>query len=56
MIRKEIIIDQPVERVWEALTQPEEMKNWYFNISNFEPKEEEIFDFIVSFTDRKSVV
>ena len=53
MIRKEIIIDQPVERVWEALTQPEEMKNWYFNISNFEPKEEEIFDFIVSFTDEE---
>lgn len=51
MIRKEIVIDQPVERVWEALTQPEEMKNWYFNISDFEPKEGEIFDFIVSFTD-----
>lgn len=51
MIRKEIIIDQSVERVWEALTQPEEMKNWYFNIPNFEPKKGEIFDFIVSFTD-----
>lgn len=51
MIRKEIVIDQSVERVWEALTQPEEMRNWYFNISNFEPIEGEIFDFIVSFTD-----
>ena len=51
MIRKEITINQPVGKVWNALTQPEEMRNWYFNISNFEATEGEIFDFIISFTD-----
>jgi uncharacterized protein YndB with AHSA1/START domain len=51
MVRKEIIISKPVEKVWNALTRPEEMKNWYFNITNFEAKEGEIFDFIVSFSD-----
>lgn len=51
MFRKKVIINQPVERVWNALTHPEEMKNWYFEISNFEATEGEIFDFIISFTD-----
>lgn len=53
MLRKEIIINNLVENVWNAITQPEEMKKWYLNISNFEAKEGEIFDFIVSFTDEE---
>ncbi len=52
-MQKEIIINQSVEIVWEALTKPEKMKNWYFNISHFEAKEGEIFDFIVTITDEE---
>ena len=51
MYKKEIKINTTVENVWNALTQPEEMRNWYFDISNFEATEGEIFDFVVSFTD-----
>lgn len=51
MFKKEITINQKVDKVWEALIHPEKMKKWYFNISNFEAKEGEIFDFIVSITD-----
>ena len=51
MLRKEITINNSVENVWKAITQPEEMKNWYFNISNFEAREGEIYDFIVSITN-----
>lgn len=45
MYKKEITIKRSAEKVWEALTHPEKMKKWYFNISNFETKEGEIFDF-----------
>lgn len=51
MLQKEVTISERVEKVWDALTQPEEMKHWYFDISNFEASEGEIFDFVVSFTD-----
>lgn len=39
--------------MWKALTQPEEMRNWYFDIPNFEATEGEVFDFVVSFTDEE---
>lgn len=55
MLRKEVIINQSVENVWEALTQPEKMKDWYFSISSFEAREGEIYDFIVSFEDEDGV-
>ena len=51
MYKKEISINTSVEKVWNALTQPEEMRNWYFDISNFEATEGEIFDFVVCFID-----
>lgn len=50
-MEKEILINQTPQKVWKALTQPERMKEWYFNISHFEAKEGEIFDFIVTITD-----
>ena len=53
MLQKKITINNSVENVWKAITQPEEMKKWYFNISNFEAKEGEIYDFIVSITDKE---
>ena len=50
-MRKEITINQSVDGVWKALTQPDIMKKWYFNISNFEAKKGKIYDFIVTITD-----
>lgn len=51
MYKKQISIDTSVEKVWNAITQPGEMKSWYFDIPDFEATEGKIFDFIVSFTD-----
>jgi uncharacterized protein YndB with AHSA1/START domain len=34
----ERIYDAPVEKVWKALTDKEEMKKWYFDIAEFEPR------------------
>jgi len=36
-IIKEISINAPVSRVWQAITNKEEMKHWCFNIAAFEP-------------------
>jgi len=30
-------LDAPVARVWDALTQNEQMKKWYFHIADFRP-------------------
>ena len=30
--------DAPVERVWKAITNKEQMKEWYFDMSDFEPE------------------
>lgn len=35
----------PVEKVWNAITKPEEMKKWYFFVHNFELKEGNVFTF-----------
>jgi len=37
-IVKEVVLDAPVEKVWKALTDKEEMKKWYFDIAEFEPE------------------
>lgn len=34
----ERVFNAPVSRVWRALTNPEEMKNWYFDIPGFTPE------------------
>jgi uncharacterized protein YndB with AHSA1/START domain len=31
MIRKEIVLDAPREEVWEALTDPERLEDWFAN-------------------------
>lgn len=28
----------PIEKVWKAITDKNEMKQWYFNLATFEPK------------------
>lgn len=34
----ERIYNAPVERVWQALTQKEQMKAWYFDLAEFKPE------------------
>lgn len=34
----EISYNAPVEQVWQALTDNEQMKQWYFNIADFKPE------------------
>jgi len=34
----ERIFDAPVERVWKALTDKEQMKQWYFDLAEFKPE------------------
>ena len=34
----ERILNAPVERVWKAITDKEQMKQWYFDIAEFKPE------------------
>ncbi|WP_336687884.1 SRPBCC domain-containing protein [Chryseobacterium bernardetii] len=38
-------INAPVEKVWKALTDKDEMKSWYFDIQDFEPTVGKVFNF-----------
>lgn len=38
-------INAPIEKVWKALTDKNEMKSWYFDIQDFEPNVGQIFNF-----------
>lgn len=35
---KEVVINAPVSKVWNAITDKDEMKNWYFDLSEFKPE------------------
>ena len=37
-ITKEVLIDAPVSKVWKAITDKEDMKQWYFDIAAFKPE------------------
>nr|WKN35242.1 SRPBCC domain-containing protein [Tunicatimonas sp. TK19036] len=34
----ERVYDAPIEKVWQALTDKDQMKQWYFTLDSFEPK------------------
>lgn len=34
----EKLLDAPVERVWKAITDKDDMKQWYFDIAEFKPE------------------
>lgn len=51
MYKKQITINADIQCVWNALTQPQEMRNWYFDIPDFEATVGKSFDFTVTFTD-----
>lgn len=42
MKQEPLVVEQrynaPAERIWQALTNKEQMKQWYFDIAEFEPK------------------
>jgi uncharacterized protein YndB with AHSA1/START domain len=42
----ERVLDAPTERVWQALTNKEEIKHWSFDIAEFEPEEGYEFTFL----------
>lgn len=44
----EQFIEAPPEKVWQAITNKEQMKEWYFDIADFELKEGAIFNFYES--------
>ena len=50
MKKESILVERtfnvPVEKVWTALTDTNEMKKWYFDIEKFEPKVGFKFDFM----------
>ena len=42
-IIKEVVLKAPVDKVWKAITDRQEMKQWYFDVSDF--KTEKGFEF-----------
>lgn len=51
----ERVLNAPVERVWKALTNPDEMKQWYFDIPGFKPEVGFEFSFTGGTEDRTFV-
>ena len=42
---KEVILDAPVSKVWKALTDKDELKQWCFDVNAFKPEEGFEFQF-----------
>ena len=45
VITVEKIYNAPVEKVWKALTDKDEMREWYFNVDDFKPEKGFEFSF-----------
>jgi uncharacterized protein YndB with AHSA1/START domain len=50
---KEIVINAPVSKVWKAITDKNEMKQWYFDLVEFKPEAGFKFQFEGGPDDRK---
>jgi uncharacterized protein YndB with AHSA1/START domain len=46
-------LNAPVARVWKALTDVEEMRQWYFDLENFKPEIGFEFEFVVEHEGNK---
>ena len=44
-LTKEVLLEAPVQKVWKALTDVDEMREWYMDIANFDLKVGHEFDF-----------
>ena len=42
----EVLLDAPVEKVWKAITDKEDMKKWYFDMEAFKPEVGFTFTFL----------
>jgi uncharacterized protein YndB with AHSA1/START domain len=49
----EKVINAPVNRVWKAITDKSQMKQWYFDIAAFEPKKGFEFQFEAGAKDQR---
>src|SRR3954471_3794897 len=48
----ERILDAPVAKVWKALTDVHQMREWYFDLKEFKPEVGFEFDFVVEHKGR----
>lgn len=44
-IAVETVVNAPINKVWEALTNKDKMKEWYFDLKEFEPRKDFEFRF-----------
>ena len=44
-VKISVKVNAPVEKVWDAITNREQMKEWYFNIPDLELKKHAAFNF-----------
>ncbi len=54
-IVKEVLLDAPPQRVWQALTDNDELKQWYFELEAFKPEVGFEFQFSVEHAGRNWV-
>jgi len=45
-IRMERSFNAPASRIWDALTIPAQMKEWYFDVKGFKPEKDNEFSFV----------
>ena len=50
---KEVVVKAPVQKVWKAITDKDEMKNWYFDLDEFRPEVGFEFQFYGGVEDRR---
>ncbi|WP_313029045.1 SRPBCC domain-containing protein [Soonwooa sp.] len=51
-VEKEIIINAPIDKVWKALTNKDDMKHWYFDIPDFNLEKAAVFNFFKNLASR----
>jgi uncharacterized protein YndB with AHSA1/START domain len=52
---KEVLLNAPLSKVWKAITDSEQMKQWYFNIPEFKPEVGGEFKFEGGNEDRRYI-
>ena len=52
-VKISVKVNAPLDKVWNAITNKEQMKNWYFDIPDFELREGNIFSFYELGDERK---
>ncbi|HAX49745.1 MAG TPA: SRPBCC domain-containing protein, partial [Bacteroidetes bacterium] len=52
-IIKEVIINAPISKVWKAITDKDQMREWYFDLAEFKPRVGFKFQFEGGTEDKK---